>query len=109
VRSPGFRRLARLFAALLLLWTAADLADYGLCVHTHGRIGMLPHEAFGVAEADVVHGSEAPDDCFCCSHVVDVRTPFCFDLAYAVAWQLDDPAGAPPDLRTTPLYPPPPA
>lgn len=107
MRSSRFRRFARLFAALLLLWTAADLADYGLCVHTHGRIGVLAQEALGPAQAGADHGRQAPEDCFCCSHVVDVRTPFRIDLAYEIAWQLHDVAVAAPDLGAAPLYHPP--
>lgn len=104
--SPAFRRAARLFAVVLLAWTAVDLLDFGVCVQHHGRIG-----SFTATEWRAPNEADTPDegceDCFCCSHVVDVRTPYHIALAYTVAWVIADHDVSTPPLTPTPLYHPP--
>ncbi len=107
VTSLRFRRLARIFAALLLLWTGADLVDYGVCVHQHGRIGLAGDRAYRTPSSAGDAGHGAREDCFCCSHVVDVRLPFRIDVMYSVAWSLGEQTVLAPDLRTAPLHHPP--
>jgi hypothetical protein len=76
VQSLAFRRTARVFAALLLLWTAADLFGYGLCAHGDERIGALADTGLRAPSSERGCPRGGFDDCFCCSHVVDVRVPF---------------------------------
>ena len=69
-------RIGRAFAFVLLLGTAADLVNHTLC-------GPGPAEAagnpavFAVPTSPTGH-SDVPyaDHSFCCSHTVDVQTPF---------------------------------
>jgi hypothetical protein len=106
VHSASFRRVARLFAIVLLLWTAADVCDYGLCVHHRDPIGSFADTAFRAPASDP-DDRAGSDDCFCCSHVVDVRLPFRMCVAHAVARVVADDVPAQPHLRSVPLYHPP--
>lgn len=79
--SPTFRRLARVVALMLLAWTAVDLTATRLCAAD--AVPMAA--AFESPEArpdggdDPKPGRPAPqshiDDCFCCSHCVNVAMP----------------------------------
>lgn len=70
----GFRlHIGRVVAVLLLLWTAADIVNAQMCASDQQR---LPFAA--VLHVD---DSSAPgqipysvDDCFCCSHTVQIAT-----------------------------------
>lgn len=104
--SPSFRRTARLFAVVLLLWTAIDLFDFGVCVQHHGRIGAFDAAAWR-APNDLGTAEEGAEDCFCCSHVVDVRVPYHIALAYTVAWVLVEEPASRPALTPPALYHPP--
>jgi hypothetical protein len=107
VHSPSHRRIARLFASLLLLWTAADVCDYGLCPHHRDRLGGYARTAFRAGETEERPDVAGADDCFCCSHVVDVRTPFRIALTYQVAWTVLGDPHTRPDVPSVPLYHPP--
>lgn len=72
-------RLAQAIAVVLLLWTALDLSNESLCA-LEGEAGqsILTTEKAAVAAtssaADPVHAPQHVDDCFCCSHCVEVSS-----------------------------------
>jgi hypothetical protein len=107
VQSRFFRRIARLFAAVLLVWTAADVCDYGLCPHHREPVGGFAQTAFRAADAEGRAPVEGADDCFCCSRVVDVRSPFRITFAYEFAWTVSHESAGQPHLTSAPLYHPP--
>jgi hypothetical protein len=107
VHSPSFRRIARLFASILLLWTAADVCDYGLCSRHRDPLGGFARTAYRAGGPEEESAVEAADDCFCCSHVVDVRTPFRVTLGHDVAWLVRDEPPGQLHLTAVPLYHPP--
>ena len=97
-----FRRsgLLQLAVVLLLSWTAADLAFASLCAADSE--GLAQRDAAMAADAtDPMPPPASPvDDCFCCSHAVDVD---CLTVV------LDSTAVAPiPEMRVpaAPLSPP---
>jgi hypothetical protein len=101
------RRIGRLFSILLLLWTAADLVE-----HFSPDRGpkMLDVQSASVGQpSSAGPGQQAShaDHSFCCSHSVDVKTPF----AVAVTSRPDDlaPDHSPalPFRNPTGLYHPP--
>jgi hypothetical protein len=94
------------FAAVLLVWTAADLIAHGLCTHSHGRIGAFEQSAFRAPSSDPAAPHEV-DDCFCCSHIVDVRSRFQITVDSDVAWTLPDEVRSRPQLNAASLYHPP--
>lgn len=96
-----------MFAALLLVWTAVDLLDYGVCTHHHERVGGLVDTAFRAASGQEASPPHGFDDCFCCSHVVDVRIPFRITLEYAIVWTLEDRGVFTPAPDAPPLLHPP--
>lgn len=74
--------LGPIVAMILLLWTAVDLSNAGLCALDNEDAAPIAADATTALAAS--HGDRAPlapdtsrhvDDCFCCSHCVDVR-PF---------------------------------
>ncbi|MEX1129831.1 MAG: hypothetical protein WEB50_14775 [Vicinamibacterales bacterium] len=98
---------------LLLLWTAADLSNASLCaLDTEGEYAV----SFS-ARATLSGGSDAPapdqtpqrhiDDCFCCSHCVDVQAFAPATLVMPVALQRTPLDLAAPRLFGSPLYRPP--
>ena len=70
----GSRRLGRLVALFLLLWTTFDLVNASACALENEQVFAsamarhigAPSGRDGVPQAHV-------DDCFCCSHCVDVE------------------------------------
>lgn len=77
--SPTFRRLGRLAAVVLLTWTGVDLIATQLCaadsvVMVTSRAGAAALQAEGSGDSDPVGGASRThvDDCFCCSHCVNV-------------------------------------
>jgi hypothetical protein len=92
---------------VLLLWTAADVCDYGLCPHHREPLGGFAWTGFRAAGSDEEPAVDGPDDCFCCSHVVDVRAPYRITLPYEVAWVVSDESAGQPHLTSVPLYHPP--
>jgi hypothetical protein len=72
-------RLARAVAMILLLWTAADLTNASLCALDSDQIGGAYSREYALTVTADTTG-QAPsqpshhvDDCFCCSHCVDVH------------------------------------
>lgn len=66
---------------LLLLWTAVDLSNAGLCALDNEDAAPMAADATATFSA-AAHDAGAPlapdttrhvDDCFCCSHCVDIR------------------------------------
>lgn len=75
------RRIGRVFAVALLLWTAADLVDFGLCENSRVSLGLYTEATVQAAASPEVHhhGEGQCHDCFCCSPYVDVKAPFVID------------------------------
>ena len=107
MHSASFRRIARVFALLLLVWTAADVCDYGLCAHHRDPLGSYALAALRPDDCRAEPEVALVDDCFCCSRLVDVRTPFQMTLEYDVAWVVADNSTGEPHLTSVPLYHPP--
>lgn len=70
-------RLAQTVSMLLLFWTAADLSNASLCALENE--GTWP-VAVSTSTTVIDSSSQVPvplpphiDDCFCCSHCVDVK------------------------------------
>ena len=112
--SPTFRRFARLAAVILLAWTAVDLTATQLCpadgVATVAG-GFESSSARSDSSEGPAPGRRAPqshvDDCFCCSHCVNVALP-----EPLLAATIDTPRHLAPRLRIPvgdghPLYHPP--
>jgi hypothetical protein len=102
------RRTGRIFALLLLVWTAVDLVDHSLCGRGEG--GPEAGTVALVGQPSPGHASQPShiDHSFCCSHTVDVQTPFRIALTFdAVGLQpLEAPAlplASPDDLYHPPL------
>lgn len=78
MRSVLGRRLVHVVAMLLLLWTATDLTSPNLCALDNEDTPQTTASADLITEAPsapVVPRPALPphiDDCFCCSHCVDV-------------------------------------
>lgn len=71
-------RLVHAVAMLLLLWTAADLSNASLCALDNEGTGPFPVSTGATLQdsSDSQVPAQAPqhiDDCFCCSHCVDVK------------------------------------
>lgn len=72
-------RLVHAVAMLLLLWTAADLSNASLCALDNEGTGSFPVSTGASLQdsSDTDVPAQAPqqhiDDCFCCSHCVDVQ------------------------------------
>lgn len=107
MNSPAFRRISRLFAAALLLWTAADLFDHHLCVHDHERVGVFGETAFRAPSHDEAPVQEGCDDCFCCSRVIDVGRRFDLTTVEPVTWLVPDAPALAGERALSPLYHPP--
>ena len=106
------RRIGRVFAVVLLSWTAGDILDYGACAnHRHGFPVDAPVSVSCTAPAErdcppaPMEGHAG--DCFCCSSYVDVQAPFEVTLSDTLAWALAQEAVARPLVGASPLYHPP--
>lgn len=106
-------RFVRVVVTVLLLWTAVDLSNAGLCALDNERAGGASFDAPAATWASA--GDTAPlpiplrhiDDCFCCSHCVDVRALVPATLS-TPAVQCDAAATlAGPRIFGSPLYHPP--
>lgn len=79
--------MLRWCATVLLLWTAIDVMAPGLCAlereHEESAAAAVAPDP-GLPPANDSTSAPHVDDCFCCSHCVDI-------------WRLD-PVGAPSDL-----------
>ena len=87
------RRIGRVFAVALLVWTAVDLLDRRAC-QNHPEL-LMPAAAAAASVASPAdtheHRHDGPPpghagDCFCCSAFVDVQMPFALELTYSVLW-----------------------
>lgn len=107
--------LSRAVALVFLLWTAADLSNANLCALDNED--SLPISAVPVGAGSALHVGTTPpppepasahiDDCFCCSHCVNVTTLLPADVATLASRPktlLDLPA---PRIFGSPLYHPP--
>jgi|SRR3990172_8188725 len=106
-------RLAQTVAMILLLWTAADLSNASLCALENEGTGF---SSVGTTAEQIVDtsSSRAPvpapahiDDCFCCSHCVDVQVLLPATLAMPVDLQQTPLVLAAPRIFGSPLYHPP--
>jgi hypothetical protein len=76
MRSSLFRRVSRVAAMLLLVWTAVDLAFAGLCALDREQADLgLPSMAVARADEATASGPAHVDDCFCCSRCVSLTVP----------------------------------
>ena len=110
------RQIGRIFAVVLLVWTAVDLLDYRAC-QNHGALpwGASPSSLTSLADAGAGfpgRGHSGPieghaGDCFCCSAFVDVKTPFHLLFSAAGVWL--QPPGSPvyASIARSQLYRPP--
>ena len=106
-------RLAQTVAMILLLWTAADLTNASLCALENEATGF---SSVGTTATQIVDtsSSQAPvpapphiDDCFCCSHCVDVQVLLPATLVMPVDLQQTPLILAAPRIFGSPLYHPP--
>ncbi|RPJ85080.1 MAG: hypothetical protein EHM13_02160 [Acidobacteria bacterium] len=90
------RRIGRLFAVVLLAWTAIDLLDRHAC-QNHPALPVVasstgeaalgpPADAGGDDRHDAGFPPGHSGDCFCCSAFVDVRLPFSLTVASEYVW-----------------------
>lgn len=93
---------------LLLAWTAADLTNAALCTLDSGPLSAARN--MSTSDSDGRPSQTVPphiDDCFCCSHCVDVALHLpLFESSFearAVVYTLPHPPLAPPLL---PYHPP---
>lgn len=79
------RRVGRVFSVVLLVWTTVDLIDHNLSADHCVGVQAGRTDAVG-QQSSASGGRQAPhaDHSFCCSHTVDVQTPFQFTLTLAV-------------------------
>jgi len=105
-------RLVRTVATVILLWTAADLTNVSLCALDSDELGR----SVAVGLTATLSGettNEAPqpaphiDDCFCCSHCVDVQVLVPAVVAEPVARRESPVDVAAPVGFGFPQYPPP--
>jgi hypothetical protein len=110
------RRIGRVFAVILLAWTAVDLIDRRACQnHPHWLPVAAPAAAHVGAAGDPLapaHDHRDPmaghlGDCFCCSSFVDVRLPFELTIAASVAWLDASPLHTYASVSAPHLYRPP--
>jgi hypothetical protein len=70
------RRVGRVSTFILLVWTAVDLVDHNLSGHgaagAPSTIAVIAVPSAPAGPSGVPHA----DHSFCCSHTVDVQTPF---------------------------------
>ena len=107
-----YSRLAQTVSLILLLWTAADLTNTSLCALENEDIGF---DSVGTTATLIDSpSSQAPvpapphiDDCFCCSHCVDVKVLSPATLAMPVDLQHMPLVLASPRIFGSPLYHPP--
>ena len=82
MRSWRHSRLVKTVIMILLLWTAADLTNTSLCAleSEDSRPTQVENSAPGLSEATQPRPLPEPvghfDDCFCCSHCVEVQPVF---------------------------------
>ena len=104
----AIRRIGRVFAIILLAWTTIDLIDHNVCAHPSIAVQGAGATTVGQAAPPSSPPATHVDHSFCCSHTVDVKTPFRITLTFAAVGfaPLDDPAlllNDPDDLYHPPL------
>ena len=75
LRNGYMRRLARVVALTLLAWTALDLANSNLCALDAASQPVSLRQTsdrLAASRADPGAPTFGADDCFCCSHCVDI-------------------------------------
>ena len=69
--------LARMVATVILMWTAADLTNASLCALDSDELGGTFPSALTLSADPTTPAAPQPshhiDDCFCCSHCVDMQ------------------------------------
>ena len=107
-------RLARVVAAVILLWTAADLTNASLCALDSDELGSAYVAGLSptIGSSDTTDGTPLQsgrhvDDCFCCSHCVDVQALVPGVVAEPIARREPPRDVAVPDGFGFPLYHPP--
>ena len=106
-------RPVQVVVTLLLLWTAADLTNVSLCALDNEGKNAVSFSA--IATLSDSSNAQIPDqtpqghidDCFCCSHCVDVRAFAPATLVMPVELQRPPQVLAAPRLFGAPLYHPP--
>ena len=97
-------RIARVVAVILLTWTGADLVNAQLCA-----ADQVP----ATSQAAAQHDSERPDrpapvdDCFCCSHTVQLSVVLLSDSLEVLQDRVNILRGVASSYRTLPLDHPP--
>lgn len=97
---------------ILLLWTVADLSNSSLCALESEGAGAFTaaSSAPGGSVVTTKVPSQTPthiDDCFCCSHCVDVQAPSLLKVAIAVDLERSPVVVAAPSAFASSLYHPP--
>lgn len=106
-------RLTRLVVLTLLFWTAADLTYASLCALDGQALNLVRTGAEPLAQAADQDATPSPaaqphvDDCFCCSHCVDVSVISPANIVLQVVEQPSILASAAPSTFGSPLYHPP--
>jgi len=105
-------RLAQTVSLILLLWTAADLTNASLCAlenegTSFGSIGTTATMSDSSSSQVPDPAPRHIDDCFCCSHCVDVQVLSPATLAMPVDLQHTPLVLASPRIFGSPLYHPP--
>ena len=106
-------RRVRAVAMLILLWTAADLSNASVCALDNEGSGTFSGGPGALLQSGSARQSPPPapwqhvDDCFCCSHCVDVQVLSPVPLAMSVAFQHAPVVPAAIRIFGSPLYHPP--
>ena len=111
VMVPAWRltRLSRVVAVCLLLWTAVDLADAGACALDQEQFGGSTAASVQSIPTAAEHGSGPfhVDDCFCCSHCVDVDAVVVLPAISSMLQPVCATCAKNPRARAFPLFHPP--
>ena len=105
--------LARMVATVILIWTAADLTNASLCALDSDELGSAYaadlSSTLSSGTSDRAPSQPGPhiDDCFCCSHCVDVQVLVPGVIAQPIARRVPLRDIAVPDGFGFPLYHPP--
>lgn len=97
----------------LLLWTAADLTNASICALDSDEFGGSPahQSAASMSAASTTPAPAQPsphvDDCFCCSHCVEVAVLIPTIVAEAISRREPPLDAAAPESLGFPLYHPP--
>ena len=105
-------RLIHAVAMLLLLWTAADLSNASLCALDNEGAATFPStDGAPLLDSSTTRvPAQAPhhiDDCFCCSHCVDLQTVSTMTVAVPVDLRNLSLVLPSPRIFGSPLYHPP--